>query len=228
MNNFQNATLNSYKLIVTESKNNPTSMSLIPTYGKVITRLDEITTEIDNVSIQQAKNTKGITTNKNELLEEVADYVIDVAGAAHSYAIGTGNTILQSKVDYKTNKVHTMKQAKLIDAADIVLEEAGKIPAGLLAEEGISTEELTEFGNVYNQFKDTTNSKREAEIDQSNYTDQLAGLFAEAASLKKNTLDRLATQFQRKAPEFYYKYKAAANVIYKRATKSSTKAEAKA
>jgi len=45
-------------------------------------------------------------------------------------------------------------------------------------------------------------------------------LFAEAADLKKNTLDRLACQYQRKAPEFYQKYKAAATVIYKRSVKA--------
>ena len=49
---------------------------------------------------------------------------------------------------------------------------------------------------------------------------QLADLFAEAADLKKNTLDRLACQYQRKAPEFYQKYKAAATVIYKRSVKA--------
>jgi len=45
-------------------------------------------------------------------------------------------------------------------------------------------------------------------------------LFAEAADLKKNTLDRLASQYQRKAPEFYQKYKVTATVIYKRSLKA--------
>ena len=100
--------------------------------------------------------------------------------------------------------------------------EAGKIPAEALAEEGITAEEMTLLADAYNQFRDIVNSKREAVIERSGYTDRLAELFAEAASLKKNTLDRLATQFQRKAPEFYQKYKDAATVIHKRTAKKTT------
>jgi len=36
------------------------------------------------------------------------------------------------------------------------------------------------------------------------------------------------TQFQRKAPDFYAKYKAAANVIYKSAAKNTQQPDAKA
>lgn len=222
MNSFQISTQNSYKLIVSESKKSPEVLSLIPTYGKAISRMDEITTEIDRLSVQQAKNITGITLDKHALIEDLSDLVIDVAGAVHSYAIAKGDKTLQAKVNYKTNKVNIMSQAELANAAGVVLEEAGKIPAEALAEEGITAEEMTQFADAYNQFRDIVNSKREAVIERSGYTDRLAELFAEAASLKKNTLDRLATQFQRKAPEFYQKYKDAATVIHKRAAKKTT------
>lgn len=219
MNSYQISTLSSYKLIVTVSDNAPAATSLIPTYLKGITRLREITGEIDNLSVQQAQNLTGITLNKNTLLEELADYVIDVAGAVHSYAVDKADHTLQAKVNYKTNKVKTMSQAQLTYAGGIVLEEAGKIPATALAEEGITAEEMARFAELYDQFKDVTDNKREAVIDRSMQTDRIAELFAEAAALKKNTLDRLATQFQRKAPEFYHHYKAAATVIHHRSSK---------
>lgn len=222
MNSFQISTLNSYKLIVIESKKRPDVMSLISTYEKGINRLEEITTEIDSQSIQQSKDLKGITKDKHTLIEDLSDLVIDVAGAVHSYANAKGDQTLQSKVDYKTHKVHIMNQAQLIDAAGVVLEEAKKIPAEALEEEGITAEEMTQFADLYSQFKDTKNDKREAQIEHSGYTDRIADLFAEAADLKKNTLDRLATQFQRKAPEFYQKYKDASIVIHKRASKKTT------
>ena len=127
MTKFQNAILDSYELIVTESKNSPDAVSSIPIFAKGITQLDGISSEIKTLRIQQAKDLTGITEDKNELAEVVADYVIDVAGAVHSYAISINNNTLQTKVDYKANKVHTMTKAKLIDAAGIVLEEARKI-----------------------------------------------------------------------------------------------------
>ncbi|MDD4990726.1 MAG: hypothetical protein PHR83_00715 [Paludibacter sp.] len=228
MNTFQNSLLNSYKLIVVESKKSPEIVSLIPKFDKGITQLNEITTEIDSLRIQQAKNIKGITQDKNDRLEELGDFIIDVAGAIHSYAVEKGDKTLQAKVDYKINKVHSMKQGELKTAAGIVLEEVAKLPATALTEEGITDEEMTEFEALYNDLKDTTNGNREAVIERSSHTDRIAELFAQAASLKKNTLDRLATQFQRKAPEFYQRYKDASTVIYRRAPKSSNTPEVKA
>jgi hypothetical protein len=221
MNSYQISTKPSYKLIVTEAKNNVAAVSLIPTFAKGINRLEEITNEMDSLGVQQAKDLTGITKDKHSVLEELTDYTVDVAGAVHSYAVSKNDKTLQEKVNFKVTRVTNMNQQELMDAAAITLEEARKISAETLAEEGITAEELTEFTDLYNTFKNTASGKREAEIDRSGHTDRLAELFAEAADLKKNTLDRLATQFQRKAPEFYLKYKAAATIIHKRSAKKT-------
>lgn len=227
MNSYQISRQASYKLIVTEAKNNPGTISLIPTFAKGITRLEEITIEIDSLSVQQSKDITGITDDKNAQLEDVMDFIIDVAGAVHSYAIGKGDKILQAKVNFKVTRIDKMKQAEVIDAAGVVLEEARKIPAEALADEGITAEEMTQFAAAYTLLKGSVGSKREAVIDHTGYTDRLAELFTEAADLKKNTLDRLATQFMRKAPEFYNKYKAAATVIHRHSAKGAAPAEGK-
>lgn len=221
MNSYQIARQASYKLMVSEAKSSPATISLISTFAKGITRLDEITIEIDSLSIQQSKNITGITGDKNNQMEEVIDFLLDVGGAVHSYAIGKGDKILQAKVNYKATRIDKMKQSELVDAAGVVLEEAGKIAPEALAEEGITADEMTRFTTVYNLFKNSTGDKREAVIDRSGYTDRLAELYTEAAALKKNTLDRLAIQFKRKAPEFYQKYKAAATVIYRHNAKKT-------
>jgi hypothetical protein len=227
MNSLQNSTLASYGLIVTEAKNEPETVSLIPKFQKGITRLGEIKVEIEDLAVQQTKDLKGITDDKKDSLDELSASLIDVAGAVHSYANGKGDKILLAKVDYKTNRVHTMKQADIIYASGIVLEEAVKVPAEALADEGITPEEMASFTSEYNYFKGITSSKREATIDRTGYTDRIAELFAEAAELKKNTLDRLATQFIRKAPQFYNKYKAAATVLHKHTSKPAAPAEGK-
>ena len=222
MNTYQISRLASNKLIVIEAKNAPATISLIPTFAKGITRMDEINTEIDSLSMQQSKNITGITHDKNAQLEDVIGYIIDVAGAVHSYAIGKGDKTLQAKVNYKVTRIDKMKQAEVIDAAGVVLEEAGKIPAEALADEGITAEEMTKFAAAYTLLKGSTSGTREAVIERTSYTDRLADLFTEAADVKKNTLDRLASQFIRKAPEFYNKYKAASTVIHRHAAKPVT------
>ena len=228
MNDYQKAKQSSYKLIVKEAKNHPNEVSLIPSFYAGINRFETIVNQIDTVSTEQAKNITGITGNKNSVMDTLIDYMVDVAGAVHSYAENTNNLTLQARVNYKESAISKMAQPDLIKAAAIVIEEADKIGLGALSNEGITPVEMDEFRTAYNQFKEISSDPREAIIDRSNYTQQLADLFDDASKLKKTTLDRLATQFKRKAPEFYAKYKAASMVIYRQTAKSSTETAAKA
>ena len=227
MNDYQKAKLTSHKLIVIEARQYPNEVSLIPTFATGINRLETISNQIDVLSVQQTKNITGVTDDKNAVMEDVIDYMIELSGAVHSYAVSTNNQTLKAKVNYKESTIERMSQPDLITAAAIVIQEAEKIgPA--LASEGISTTELNEFRTAFDKFKETSSEPREAIIDRTGYTQQLADLFSEASDLKKNTLDRLAIQFKRKAPEFYAKYKSASMVIYKRRSKTSTTEKAKA
>ena len=227
MNYYQTAKLTSYKLIAKEAMNYPTEVSLIPNFATGINRLATICTRIDVISTQQAKNITGVTNDKNTVMEEVINYLVDVSGAVHSYAISTGNQTLQAKVDYKESSISRMSQSDLTLTAAIVIEEAEKITPTVLANEGITTTELADFKAVYKVFKEVCSDPRGAIIDRSGYTQQLTNLFSEASDLKKNTLDRLASQFRRKAPEFYQKYKAASTTIYKQNSKTPTDPEVK-
>jgi hypothetical protein len=226
MNYFQNAKLTSYKLIVTEAKNNPNVPTLIPTFATGINRLEAITNEIGDIAIQQTKNITGVTDDKNVLLNNLCGCMLDVSGAVHSYAISKKDKILAAKVNYNESYIAKMSHANVITISGIVLEEAGKLAPEELANEGISTDEMDEFKDDYTRFKDVSSDSREAIIDRSGYTQRLADLFAEASDLKKNTLDRLATQFKRKDPDFYQKYQAASIVFYKRSAKTTPAPEA--
>jgi len=227
MNSYQKAKLNSYRLIVIEKKNHPEIVATIPYFSQGVDRLSTLISEIELQSANQDKDLTGITEDKNELADQVVDYLIEVSGAVHSYAELNGNKALQSLVNYKPTKVVRLDQHDLITAADIILNEAQKIPE--LSNAGISPEELNEFSEVLTRLKDSTTNRREAGIEQSGSTKRIAELFSQGEDIKKNTLDRLAPQFQRKAPEFYNKYKTAANVIYRRGgKKKDTDTEAKA
>jgi len=222
MNDYQTAQQASYTLIVKEAENYPESVALIPSFDKGIVRLKAIVTEIHTIGIQQAKDITGVTGDKHTVLEGMIDYLVDVSGAVNSYAIASGDKTLQAKVNYKVSAVSRMTQSELIIAAAIVIEEAEKIAPETLADEGITAAELTAFKAAHAKFKEIVSDPREAVIDRSGYTRRLGDLFSEASDLKKNTLDRLASQFQRKAPEFYQKYKAAVTVIYRRSAKTTT------
>ena len=222
MNSYQTSKLASLKLIVFEAHSHQQTADIIPAFAKGIDTLDEITKEIETLGVEQAKNLTGITETKNDVLEEVIDYLLDVSGAMYSYAGAKGDKTLQAKVNFTHKNIDRVAHGKVIDAATIVLEEAQKVPAEELAELGITADELAHFAAALAQLKPLTTGKREAVIETAGHTNRIAELFDQAADLKKNTLDRLATQFARKDSDFYNKYKAAASVIHRHGPKKPT------
>ena len=228
MNSYQKAKFNSYELIVIEKNNNSQIAATIPYFAQGVDQLAALLPEIELLSVTQGQDLKGITEDKNDLADQVIDHLIEVSGAVHSYAEQNGNKALQSLVNYKSAKVVRLDQHDLITAGDIVLNEAQKIPE--LSNAGISPQELGEFNEALTRLKSSTSNRREAGIEQSGSTKRIAELFGQAEDIKRNTLDRLTPQFERKAPDFYNKYKLAANVIYRRAAKktNATTQEAKA
>lgn len=229
MTDLQNENLVSLKTIVNVADSNPNEVALVPAFAKGITEVKGIIVDIDALAAQQSKDLKGITGNKNSMLQDTGNFVIEVSGAVYAYAASAGDKILQARMKFNPNRVHKMNQPEVIEAAAVVLEEAGKLPEAILAEQGITKAEMETFAAVYNDLQGVTTGKREAVIEHSNYTDRIAKLFAQAADIKKHKLEPLSQQYQRKAPEFYLKYKAAANVIhYRAAAKKEAQPEAKA
>ena len=216
MTDLQNENMASLKTIVNVADSNPNEVALVPAFAKEITVVKRIIVDLDTLAAQQSIDLKGITGNKNSMLQDTGNFVIEVSGAVYAYAASAGDKILQGKMKFNPNRVHQMNQDEVIEAAAVVLEEAGKLPEATLAEQGITNVEMELFTSVYNDLRGVTTDKREAVIEHNNYTDRIAKLFAQAAAIKKHKLEPLSQQFQRKAPEFYLKYNAAADVIHYR------------
>lgn len=230
MNNYQKAKLSSNKQIVIEAENHAAEVAVIPSFVKGIQQLKVINSELGSLSAIQSEDLTGITADKNKVKNEVIDYLLEISGAIHSYAGQQGNKSLQALVNFKPTKVDLLDQHEIINAATTVLNEARKVSPPDLTNEGITPEEITQFENALAQLKGFSNTRQTAGIDQKDVTRRIADLFVQAADIKKNTLERLAPQYQRKAPEFFNKYKTAANVIYRHAAKSTevTTSEVKA
>jgi len=230
MNKYQKARLSSNKQIVIEAENYAPEVSVIPSFVRGIEQLKATNGQLEELSVIQNQDLTGIIEDKNDVEHEVIDYLLQFSGAIHSYAGQQGNKSLQTLVNFKPTKVEHLDRNEIIDAAATVLTEARKIPPAQLSNEGITSDEIVQFNNVLTQLKGYSNTRKTAGIDQKDVTRRIAELFAQANDIKKNTLDRLVLQFERKAPEFYNKYKSAATVIYKHAAKKTdtTTPEAKA
>lgn len=207
MNKEQTKKLISYELIVKESQNDPVSLALVPKFSKGITRLAEINTEIGAIGIQQEKDLRGITIDKDKKLSSMIDRIIEIGGAVHSHAHDVDNSTLMTRVAYKSTALRRMSKPEIVTVAGVILQEALLLPAEILLEEGISPEDLSILENMIGDFSEVKSAPKEAIIDRSESTEKLRALFKEANSIVKNSLDKLAPQYKRKAPEFYRRYR---------------------
>jgi len=221
MNNYQKAKLDSYKLIVKESLAKPATIALIPKFQRGIERLGEINVEIEQLAVIQEKDLKGIALDKGKTIDQVIDLSVDISGALHSYAQERNDLILMDKVNFPASSWEKMDNSDLLTNTGIVVDEMRKVPVEAMAEEGISPEEMQQLEDLYNEYNDVKLAPREAVIDRSGATARLTELFSEAFTIVKGSLDKLATQFKRKDPDYYFAYKAARSINYRRAKKAT-------
>lgn len=225
MTNYQNAVLSATDKMLIECNKAPESVAKIALFGKKMTRVGEIVTEIKSLAPQQKEITTGITTEKNLLLDEVKELTLDIAGAVHAYAEEKNDNELQEKVNYKRTVLYREDQAGVINIAEIVLALAQKIDPADLEECGIEQGEVQECTEKLLKLKESLNDKRISTIDQSAITKRIGKLFDELADIRSKSIDKLIRQFERKDPEFFFKFKAASVIQYNRAKKTESATE---
>ena len=223
MDNVQKAKLSSYNLIYGLGETYKDVIELVPLFAKGMVNLKVKIDDINQFSILQNKDLKGVTKTKNNYLAQSKSLLLEVAGAVKSHAKEKGDKALESLVDYPKSKINALDQRDTIIACRAVLAEARKLTKEELALVGQTTEDLDSFEEVVDGLDGRVDSRKAAGIDQTSVTKHIADLFDQAQEIKVDILDKLAPQFQRKAPEFYEKYKAAAVINYKHNTKKDDK-----
>lgn len=214
MTKRQTAVLSAYQKMLLECDKAPETVAKITLFKAKIARVREIVAEIQTLSPQFSESTKGNTSTKNELLEELVDQTDLIASAVHSYAHDKGDTNLMEKVNYKRSKLTNLGQNQILEIAKVVLNNAKPVPAADMAEAGISAEELTEFADLIAQVDAMVPENAVTEVEKSAIGERIRELFAELADIKANHLNRLSKQFIRKDPDFHYRYKTTMIVQY--------------
>ncbi len=227
MNYIQTAQLESYKLIVFEAETYKESIADIPKFASSITKLQEICNEIDKIRVEQESDLTGITEDKLKILDDLITEIVYLSGALQSYAREKENNTLYERINFKEYLLIRAAHLSVSSAAGIIIDEAEKLSPEDLAAEGIGTGDLERFKKLHVEFKNKMQTPRQAIINRKVYTEKIADLLREAYELKKDILDNLAVQFRKRNPEFYFKYKAACNVIIKRGRRKVKKEEKK-
>jgi len=209
MNNYQIAKLDSDELVVQEAESSPEITGSVPAFASGIATLKANNAAIRSLGVKQESTSSGVTTNKRNAVTSLIDWTVEVAGAVHSYAVGKSDNNLIEQSDIKVNDIAHIKLSNIITKAQLVINLAKSVPIDELTKHGITALEITELENALELSKGLKSSTKDATIDRSGYTEQIAAIYADSQYLLSNSLDRIALQFKRREPAFYARYRTA-------------------
>lgn len=215
MDYYQREWLAAFERIEIVCDAHPEILASNPLFQKKITRLKVIVVDIKKLAQIQAEDTTVFTDSKNDNRGEAITMALFISGAIEVYARDINDTALMKKMSFMPTSLGKLLDSDLKIALHLILTEAQKLSADALAECGLTADEITAFADSITKYEGSTHGKEIATIDQTGATKQLAILFTEGKQIKSKSLDKLARQFERKAPEFYHKYKAASAITYR-------------
>lgn len=216
MNARQHAKLRMYKSTNTVIEQNRANWENIPIITSLADELKQHINSIENASQLQGSKLS-LSQQKAETREALSEKAMAITGILKTFAEISKNKGLAALIDYtKTDFTHSSEQ-NTINIANTVLEQAGQY-LGELADYGLTQATIDEYAGLFNEFKNMVEQPRNATIQKSYATKELAELFEETDNFIDTKLDNMLLQFQ--GTSFYNQY-VAARVIVDAPTRSS-------
>ncbi len=221
MTSFQKNLLQCIKMIVAEAKRNPQCLEMIPKFKQAIEKMEALIAEIEALQVKQEQDKTGITADTNKIILQLKDYLVDISGALQIYATENNNNSQLERINFSEGSIYHLGKKDIVSVSTLITGEAGKLTTEELTALGISAEDLAECVRLQEVVRLKGLAPKHAIIEGAGYTEQLATKTNDAYKLKKETLDKLATQFKRKAPEFYHLYDAVSSMSLRHASRKN-------
>jgi hypothetical protein len=213
MSDGQEAKLNMYQRTVELCRNNAEIYANVANIKKAVEQLANIIPSIrEAAQRQESIITGGYSAEKQKATDTLVEYSMKIANAVYVYAIDKDDKILQSKVSVNKSMFYAGHANDVYTLAKNIYIEAKK-HLSELADYGIVENDLALLDNAFPIYEDVINKPRIAKENRAVYTKNLKELFAYADSLLYDRLDKLVILFKTSAPDFYFAYKNARNVI---------------
>ena len=197
------ATLNSES----EEKNYKVIWSAVKGFVDAVSDLEEVVARIDVLlKVQEGKD--GAAAEKAQALQLLGDAAYEIAAAARSCAVASGNTFLAGQVDFTRAQVTQGRDATVAARCEGILDTANGV-SDSLKDYGITTAKLTKLQQRIDAFNAVQTKPRQVTSSSSAATRELPGLFQQAVAVLEDRLDGLVVQFKESQPSFYNEYQSA-------------------
>ncbi len=165
-------------------------------------------TTINNNDTVQKTSTVGVTENKTQLKQAMADAAMKVANAGMAYAHANNNTVLFNAMNHSENEI---MHASDTDADDICqnIHDGYASYTTLAAAYGAGATENTALQNAINTYSGQIGKPKQIETLSINATETLVKEFTEVMALLENQLTTILFQYKATNAQFYNQFIAA-------------------
>ncbi len=195
-------------------KINEENQSVVSTVAALQTssnNLNEKIIEIDNLKEIQLLVSKGYTEDKAFKKVKMVDLGVIIIGAASAYARVAKNLPLLENINYSRSDLLYARDQDSYSKCESVVNEVEPI-IGSLGDYGIKPEQMDDFKDKINNFKDVVQNPRAAIVEGKSATEQLVDKFKEAKEILV-IMDSIVKQFKTTQVNYYNSYFAAREII---------------
>jgi hypothetical protein len=181
--------------------------------NEAVTKLGGINLAIDAAATRQMQAQVNAGEIKSELKYTICQKADILNDVVEVYAQMTGDEMLAQTMAGSANDLLKLKNDDMLRRVKQIIDAAVEKQEDLIADYGLSADQITELQADYDRFLELNGLPREYTIQSAVATLTLEELFTEVADLLTNQLDNLMKIFKRSDPTFYNGYLQARIVV---------------
>lgn len=193
--------------------NNAAKWTPIPKVGEFKNQLAEVYGQIETSQQAQQESKVYLGKNKKQLKKTIAEKGDILNDGAEAYAVVAEDAELENRMAKSYSDLHDLKNADFVAAIIEIIKEVEKHKEVLMAEYGVTEEQITDLKNDVDGFLVLQGKPRAYSISTTQATKDLETLFSDSNKILKLKLDKVMKLFKRRDANFYNGYLAARVVV---------------
>jgi hypothetical protein len=181
--------------------------------GEVKNKLNAVNLAIDGTAEEQQMAKVHVGKIKIDLKRTICEKADIMNDIVEVYAVMNGDEKLAQTMADSASDLFKLKNDDMLRRVKRIIDAAVKRQEELVAEYGLTAEQVAGLQADYDRFLELNGQPREYQIKSGVATLTLEELFTEANNLLANQLDNLMKIFKRRDPTFYNGYLKARMVV---------------
>lgn len=154
----------------------------------------------------------GFVTEKHKQQEILIEKLYELSSMLFAYAVHTGDTVLQSKVDFRISDLKNLRDGELALSCRNVLA-LGLAHEAPMVEYNIGSDKLNTIQTLITKYEQNVPAHRVTVSERKTANEKIKTLLESALRITYDQIDRLMVQFKSTVPDFYASYMNARKIV---------------